>query len=97
LKAVSDDKLLHGLFEILKRTRHDEADLVAHIAEVDGRKLYAREASPSIFAWCTESLRLEQYRGELLSFWLWPLIRPRRRSSASRKRWEGSCRRMTLL
>jgi hypothetical protein len=60
LKAVSDDQLLTGLFEVLKKTRHDEADLVAHIAEVDARKLYAREASPSMFAWCTETLHLSE-------------------------------------
>ncbi len=60
LKGVSDDKLLRGLFEILKQTRHDEADLVAHIAEVDTRKLYAREAAPSMFAYCTEVLHLSE-------------------------------------
>ena len=60
LKTVSDDQLLRGLFEVLRKTRHDEADLVAHIAEVDARKLYAREASPSMFAWCTERLHLSE-------------------------------------
>ena len=65
LKAVSDEKLLRSLFEILKRTRHDEADLVAHIAEVDARKLYAREASPSMFAWCTETLHLSEQEAYL--------------------------------
>jgi hypothetical protein len=49
LEAISDDSLLRSLFEILKQTREDEADLVAHIAEVDARKLYAREATPSMF------------------------------------------------
>jgi hypothetical protein len=60
LKTVSDDQLLRGLFEVLRKTRHDEAELVAHIAEVDARKLYAREASPSMFAWCTERLHLSE-------------------------------------
>jgi hypothetical protein len=60
LKSVSDDKLLLGLFEILKRTRHDEAELVAHIAEVDARRLYLREAAPSMFAYCTEVLHLSE-------------------------------------
>jgi hypothetical protein len=31
--------VLRDLFEILKQTRHDEADLIAHIAEVDAREL----------------------------------------------------------
>ena len=60
LETVSDDKLLRGLFEILKQTRHDEADLIAHIAEVDPRKLYAREAAPSMFAYCTDVLHLSE-------------------------------------
>ena len=36
------------------------ADLVAHIAEVDERRLYARFASPSMFAYCTEVLHLSE-------------------------------------
>ncbi|MGD8894609.1 MAG: hypothetical protein PVJ73_01100, partial [Acidobacteriota bacterium] len=52
--------MLRGLFEVLRQTRHDEADLIAHIAEVDARKLYAREAAPSMFSYCTQSLRLSE-------------------------------------
>ena len=33
---------------------------MAHIGEVDGRRLYAREASPSMFAYCTEVLHLSE-------------------------------------
>ena len=33
---------------------------VALIGEVDARRLYAREASPSMFAWCTEILHLSE-------------------------------------
>jgi hypothetical protein len=60
LKAIPDDDLLRRLFEILKRTRHDEAGLIAHIAEVDARKLYLREAAPSMFSYCTEVLHLSE-------------------------------------
>jgi hypothetical protein len=60
LTTVSDDRLLQGLFEILKKTRHDEADLIAHIAEVDARRLYAREAASSMFSYCTERLHLSE-------------------------------------
>ena len=60
LKTISDDTLLRGLFDVLSRTRHDEADLIAHIAEVDARRLYAREAAPSLFAWCTERLHFSE-------------------------------------
>jgi hypothetical protein len=40
----------------VSRSRRLDADVVAHIAEVDARRLYAREATPSMFAWCTDRL-----------------------------------------
>jgi hypothetical protein len=58
--TLSDDELLRRLTELLKRTRRTEADLVAHIGEVDARRLYAREASPSMFAYCIEVLHLSE-------------------------------------
>ncbi len=60
LRALSDDDLLRRLSEILRRVRRDEADLIAHIAEVDARGLYAREAAPSMFAYCVEVLHLSE-------------------------------------
>ena len=58
LKSISDDELLHSLSELMRDSRRVESEVVAHIAEVDGRRLYAREASPSMFAYCTEVLHL---------------------------------------
>jgi hypothetical protein len=60
MKAISDGELLRRLAELLRQSRHDEAGLVAHIGEVDSRRLYAREASPSMFAYCTERLHLSE-------------------------------------
>jgi 5-methylcytosine-specific restriction endonuclease McrA len=60
LTSLSDDELLRRLSHLLGQSRHDEADLVAHIGEVDSRRLYAREASPSMFAYCTEVLHLSE-------------------------------------
>jgi hypothetical protein len=60
LKAIPDDELLHRLGELLRQSRRVEADLVAHIGEVDLRRLYAREAAPSMFAYCTERLHLSE-------------------------------------
>ena len=60
LEFVPDDELLRRLAELLRESRHTEADLVAHIGEVDARRLYAREASPSMFAYCTEVLHLSE-------------------------------------
>jgi hypothetical protein len=42
-----------------------EAVLIAHIAEVDARRLYAREARPSMFAYCTEVLNLSEQEAYL--------------------------------
>jgi hypothetical protein len=60
LAAISDDDLLRRLAEILSQSRRVEKDLVAHIAEVDERRLYAREAFPSMFSYCTEALHLSE-------------------------------------
>lgn len=65
LRALSDDELLRRLSELLRQSRRIEADLVAHIGEVDERRLYAREAAPSMFAYCTEVLHLSEHEAYL--------------------------------
>ena len=65
LESVPDDELLRRLSELLRHSRRVEADLVAHIGEVDARRLYAREASPSMFAYCTQVLHLSEFEAYL--------------------------------
>ena len=60
LAAIPDDELLRRLADLLRTSRRVESELVAHIAEVDERRLYAREAAPSMFAYCTEVLHLSE-------------------------------------
>jgi hypothetical protein len=60
LAAISDDELLRRLVDLVRQSRRVESDLVAHIAEVERRRLYAREASPSMFVYCTQVLRLSE-------------------------------------
>ena len=60
LESIPDDELLRRLAELLRQSRRVEADLVAHIGEVDSRRLYARLASPSMFAYSTEVLHLSE-------------------------------------
>jgi 5-methylcytosine-specific restriction endonuclease McrA len=60
LQSIPDDALLHRLAELMGQSRRVEADVVAHIAEVDERRLYAREAFPSMFAYCTDVLHLSE-------------------------------------
>jgi len=55
---LSDDELLLRLWDVLKRSRRVESVLVAHIAEVDARRLYAREASSSMHKYATDVLHL---------------------------------------
>ena len=58
LQALSDEDLLSRLVALLKQSRWVEAELIAHIAEVDQRRLYAHQASPSMFVYCTQVLHL---------------------------------------
>jgi len=60
LQSIPDDDLLRRLAELTQQSRRVEADLVAHIGEVDERRLYAREASPSMFVYCTDVLHLSE-------------------------------------
>ncbi len=65
LKSISDDELLRRLSELLQQSRRVESELVAHIGEVDERRLYAREACPSMFSYCTELLNLSEHEAYL--------------------------------
>ncbi len=60
LRSLSDDELLQRLSKILNRSRRVESVLVAHIAEVDHRRLFAREACSSMFTYCIEVLNLSE-------------------------------------
>ncbi len=60
LQSIPDDELLHRLTELMTQSRRAEADIVAHIAEVEERRLFAREAFPSMFAYCMDILHLSE-------------------------------------
>jgi 5-methylcytosine-specific restriction endonuclease McrA len=60
LHSVPDDVLLRRLGELVFHSRRVEADLVSHIGEVEQRRLYASEACPSMFSYCTERLHLSE-------------------------------------
>ncbi|HEY7923701.1 MAG TPA: HNH endonuclease [Vicinamibacteria bacterium] len=60
LQNVSDDELLRRLAELVSHSQCVEAELVAHIGEVDERRLYAGQACPSMFAYCTQRLHLSE-------------------------------------
>ena len=60
LQSLSDDELLRRLSDVLAQSRRVEWVLVAHISEVDVRRLYAREGSPSMFQYCQDVLHLSE-------------------------------------
>src|SRR5678815_1335485 len=57
---LSDEELLRRTGELAARGRRIEAALIAHMAEVDHRKLYRGEACSSMFAYATGRLRLSE-------------------------------------
>ena len=58
-KTMSDDDLLRRLSELLANSRNVEAELIAHMAEVDRRRLFQRHAS-SMFKYAVEILHLSE-------------------------------------
>jgi hypothetical protein len=65
LRELSDDELLRRLSALLSQSRRIEWELIAHIGEVDERRLFAREACDSMFVYCTEVLHLSEHEAYL--------------------------------
>ena len=64
LKSISDDDLLRRLSELLKNSRRVEADMIAHLAEVDARRLYSPCASIYL-QYCSKVLHMSEYEAFL--------------------------------
>ena len=60
LAHLSDSVLLRDLTALVAQDRSTTATLLAHIAEVDARRLYAPAGYSSMFAYCVEELRLSE-------------------------------------
>jgi hypothetical protein len=60
LECVSDTQLRSGLTSLLASGYRTEARIIAHIAEVEERKLHAKDGSPSPFEYCVRQLRLSE-------------------------------------
>jgi len=52
--------LLRRTSALTRRSRHTEASLLTHLAEIDARHLYLREACSSMYAYCTERLHFSE-------------------------------------
>jgi hypothetical protein len=57
---LPDRDLLYALHELIARDREVEAELLAHLGEVDARRLYLEEGCASMFAYCTEVLHFSE-------------------------------------
>jgi 5-methylcytosine-specific restriction endonuclease McrA len=60
LTHVPDPVLLRDLHSLLARERTATAAFLAHLAEVDARRLYAPAGYPSLFDWCVAELHLSE-------------------------------------
>src|SRR6059036_1694446 len=60
LSHVSDHELFRGLASLVGQDRATTAELLAHIAEFDARRLYLPAAYPSMYAYCVHELRLSE-------------------------------------
>ncbi len=56
LGKLTDGALLSELHRVTRAHRGLTAELVAHLAEMEARKLHLQEACSSLFAYCTERL-----------------------------------------
>jgi hypothetical protein len=60
LARLPDRDLLRALHELVARDREVEAELLAHLGEVEARALYLEEGCASMFAYCTEILHFSE-------------------------------------
>ena len=58
--TLSDDRLITEIKRLVSNERHATAAVVRSLAEIDARRLYLREGSPSLFAYCTQVLHLAE-------------------------------------
>src|SRR5471030_1698840 len=56
LSGVGDEQLLAALSVLVRRENDLMSDLLAHLAELDERRLYLDLGFSSLFAYCTEAL-----------------------------------------
>jgi len=56
VRALGDDELLAALLSLVRRDNELLAELLAHLAELDQRRLYLDLGFPSLHAYCTTAL-----------------------------------------
>jgi len=61
MHRLSDDELLARVKQLVRREGEATANLVAHLAELDARRLYLSEGCSSLFVYCTQILHLSEH------------------------------------
>ncbi|HVP15561.1 MAG TPA: hypothetical protein VMS88_08445, partial [Terriglobales bacterium] len=60
LAHLSDATLVRDLTTLVHRERATAAELLAHLAEFDERRLYLPAGYPSVYAYCVGDLRFSE-------------------------------------
>jgi HNH endonuclease len=60
LEAIADTELERGLRELVAHGRQTDARVVAHLAEVETRRLHLKSGAESLFAYCQKRLNLSE-------------------------------------
>src|SRR3970040_1740556 len=58
---LSDTELIAQVRHLAEREREATASLIAHLAELDERRLYLAEGCSSLFTYCTQILHLSEH------------------------------------
>ncbi len=58
---LSNQELLARVTQLAEREREATASLIAHLAELDARRLYLAEGCSSLFTYCTQVLHLSEH------------------------------------
>ncbi len=60
LESLPNAELLRALCQLVTKDRSVEAEILAHLGEVDARQLYLAEGCPSMFRFCTDVLHFSE-------------------------------------
>ena len=60
LAGLPNARLLDQVRELVRRGNAVEAELIAHLGEIDARRLYVEEGCSSMFVWCQRVLHFAE-------------------------------------
>jgi hypothetical protein len=60
LAELPEQRLLERFAALVRQDRSNTAELLAYIAEIDARKLWAKHACSSMFAFCMERFHMSE-------------------------------------